>query len=410
LHGATWQADSNVFGRTMSVIGPGPAARVAGMKGSVIREMTRLAIEHGAVNLSQGFPDFPPPTAITEAAKAAIDGDQNQYSVSSGYPPLREKLAEQYRDWLGWEVDPERHVTVTCGVTEGLCAALLATMDPGDEVLVPEPAHDNYRPACTFAGAVPVAVALEGPDFRLDADRLAAAVTPRTRALLLNTPHNPTGRVFDAGEMAAVADLVRRHDLLLLTDEIYDRLVFDGRRHKCPGSMEMLADRTITVSGLGKTFAVTGWRLGHTVAPDRFAAAVRTAHDFLTVCAPAPLQAAASAALELPASYFDGLVAAYDERRKLMIDILDQVGMQARAPEGAYYVLAGFADLPVAEAKLDAASFARWMTITVGVAVVPGDAAYSLPGYGRDVVRIAFCKRLETLEAAGERLRAAFQR
>lgn len=402
--------DPDDFGAQVSVIGPGPAARVAGMKGSVIRETTRLAIEHGAVNLSQGFPDFPPPAAITEAAKAAIDGDQNQYSVSSGFPPLRQKLAEQYRDWLGWEVDPDRHVTVTCGVTEGLCAALLATMDPGDEVLVPEPAHDNYRPACTFAGAVPVAVALEAPDFRLDLDRLSAAVTPRTRALLLNTPHNPTGRVFDAGELAAVADLVQRHDLLLLTDEIYDRLVFDGRRHVCPGSMQTLADRTITVSGLGKTFAVTGWRLGHVVAPDRVAAAVRTAHDFLTVCAPAPLQAAASAALDLPASYYDGLVAAYDERRKLMIDILGQVGMRATAPEGAYYVLAGFGDLPVAEAGLDAAAFARWMTVTVGVAVVPGDAAYSLPGYGQDVVRIAFCKRLETLEAAGERLRAAFLR
>jgi aminotransferase len=378
------------------------------MTESVIREMTRLALDHGAINLSQGYPDFDPPSTITEAAKRAIDEGENQYTVTWGYPPLRERLARQYTAQLGWDVDPLRHVSVTCGVTEGLCAALLATLDPGDEVLVPEPAHDNYRPACYLADAEPVAVLL-GPGERLDVDRLAAAVTPRTRAVLLNTPHNPTGRVFDLDELEALADLCDRHDLLLLTDEIYDRLVYDGRCHVSPGSLEALAERTITVSGLGKTFAVTGWRLGHVIAPDRYAAAVHTAHDFLTICAPTPLQAAACAALDLPPEYYRGLVADYDERRQLIVHLLGAAGFVADAPEGAYYVLADFRRLPVPQARFDVAAFARWMTTDVGVAVVPGNAAYSVEGCGLDVVRFAFCKRLETLQAAGDRLHAAFR-
>jgi aminotransferase len=383
------------------------AGRVGGMRDSVIRDMTRLALAHGAVNLSQGYPDFGPPRAVLDAAKAAIDAGENQYGPSWGDPRLREALAEQYRGRLGWAVDPALHVTVTCGVTEGLCSALLATLDPGDEVLVPEPAHDNYRPACELAGAVPVAVPLEAPRYHLDPDRLERAITPRTRALLLNTPHNPTGRVFDGEELAAVAELVVRHDLLLLTDESYDRLVYDGFDHVSPGSREPLRDRTITVSGLGKTFAVTGWRLGYVVAPDRVAAAVRTVHDYLTICAPTPLQAAGRAALALPEEYYEGLLAEYAQRRAIMIDLLDEVGMAAQAPEGAYYVLAGFSSLPVPQAELDSAAFAKWLTVDAGVAVVPGTAAYSLPGSGQDVVRFAFCKRLETLHEAGRRLRAA---
>jgi aspartate/methionine/tyrosine aminotransferase len=389
---------------------PRPAARVAGMRDSVIRDMTRLALAHGAINLSQGFPDFDPPRPIVEAAKAAIDGGDNQYAPSWGHPPLRERLAAQYRQWLGWDVDPARHVTVTCGVTEGLCSVLLATLDPGDEVLVPEPAHDNYRPACELADAVPVAVPLEPPEHRLDPDRLAAAITPRTRAVLLNTPHNPTGRVVDGGELAALAELVIGRDLLLVTDEIYDRLVYDGRHHVCPGSLEALRDRTVTISGLGKTFAVTGWRLGYVVAPDRLAVAVRTAHDYLTICAPTPLQVAACAALDLPAEYYAGLVAEYDERRGRLLGILDEVGFTAAPPEGAYYVLGGYRDLPVPQAGLDPTEFAKWLTVEVGVAVVPGTAAHSQPGRGEDVVRFAFCKRLETLDAAGDRLRAVLAR
>lgn len=378
------------------------------MKESVIRDMTRLALASGAINLSQGYPDYDPPSVITEAAKAAIDSGENQYTVTWGYPPLREKLAEQYSRWLGWNVDPMKHVTVGCGVTEGVCVALMATLDPGDEVIVFEPAHDNYLPAVAFADAVAVPLPLAAPDFRIDPDRLEAVITSRTKAILFNTPHNPTGRVFDAEELAALAQVVVRHDLLLITDEIYDRLVFDGHQHVCPGSLEALADRTITVSGLGKTFAITGWRLGYVIAPDRFAHAVHVVHDFLTICAPTPLQAAAAAALDLPSEYYRGLVAEYDERRSLMMEILIGAGFHASPPEAAYYVLANYRHLAVPQAKLDPMSFARWMATEVGVAVVPGDSAYSVPGHGVDVVRFAFCKKLSTLRAAQERLQAAF--
>ena len=378
------------------------------MKESVIREMTRLALDHGAVNLSQGFPDYDPPSVITEAAKAAIDGGHNQYSVTWGYGPLREKLAEHYTGWLGWDVDPMRHVTVACGVTEGVVAALIATMERGDEALVLEPGHDNYRPAVALADARYVPVVLEGPDYRLDPERLAAAVTPRTKAVLFNTPHNPTGRVFDAAELVDLARFVQRHDLILITDEIYDRLVFDGLQHVCPGSLEALADRTITVSGLGKTFSITGWRLGYVIAPDRFATAVHTVHDFLTICAPTPLQVAAAAALDLPPEYYAGLLVDYDDRRQLMLQILATTGFGATPPQGAYYMLANYKNLPVAQARLDSTAFAHWLTKEVGVAVVPGSSAYSTPGIGDDVVRFAFCKKLETLHAAADRFASAF--
>jgi aminotransferase len=252
-----------------------------------------------------------------------------------------------------------------------------------------------------------VPVALEAPGYALDVDRIAAAITPRTRALLLNTPHNPTGRVFHDDELAALAELVVRHDLLLVTDEIYDRLVYDGRRHRCPGSLDGLAERTVTVSGLGKTFAVTGWRLGYVITPEPLAEAVHQVHDFATICAPAPLQAAAAVALDLPASYYDALVEEYDARRAVALDVLRGVGFEVASPEGAYYLLADYRQLPVAAAGKTSWEFATWLTTEVGVAVVPGDAAYTLEGHGAGTVRVAFCKRLETLRAAGARLASA---
>jgi aminotransferase len=378
------------------------------MRESVIRDMTRLALESGAINLSQGYPDYDPPDFIVEAARAAIAGPDNQYTNPWGYPGLRERLAAQYRDWLGWAVDPMRHVTVTCGVTEALTATLLALVEPGEEVILMEPAHDNYWPSVYIADAVPVSVPLDGPAFRLDVDRVEAAVTAKTKAIVFNTPHNPSGRVFDEEEVAALADLVERHNLILITDEIYDRIVFDGLVHRCPGRLEQLRDRTITISGLGKTFAVTGWRLGYIISPERYADAVHRIHDFSTICAPTPLQAAACVALDQPAHYFSGLIAEYAERRAVLVDALRAVGFTVSPPEGAYYLLAGYRSLPVAQADLDPTGFARWLTTEVGVAVVPGDAAYTTPGYGTDVVRFAFCKKLETLRAAQDKLAAAF--
>ena len=381
------------------------ARRISYFRESVIRRMTRLAIEHKAINLSQGFPDFDPPLALKEAAARAIMDGNNQYSPTWGYTPLRAKLAEQYTAQLGWQVDPAVHVTITCGVTEAINSAMLALLNPGDEVVIVEPAHENFIPSAIFAGAKPVSVPLEPPDYRLDPERLANAVTARTRALLLNTPHNPTGRVFDSREVGGVIDVVLRHDLVLLTDEIYDHILYDGRQHISPGALEPLRERTITVSGLSKTFAITGWRLGYIVAPEHLSAAVRPVHDFLTVCAPTPLQVAAVTALGLPQEYYCQMRADYHQRRALMVDILSELGFTAPVPEGSYYILADYSHLPIPQAQWDSTRFAEWRVETIGVAAVPGTVFYSLPGYGEHSLRFAFPKRLDTLRAAGERLR-----
>ncbi len=383
-----------------------PADRLHRFQESVIREMTRLAIERQAVNLSQGFPDFDTPEEVKDAAIRAIQEAHNQYTPTWGYAPLREKIAEQYIGQLGWSVDPMIHVTVTCGVTEAINATFLAFLNPGDQVIIIEPAHENFIPSAIFAGAEPVAVPLEEPDYRLDPDRLKDSITARSKVLLLNTPHNPTGRIFDAEELATVRDVVVKHDLVLVTDEIYDRILFDGRQHVSPGSLEPLKDRTVTISGFSKTFAITGWRLGYIVAPTHLSEVVRPVHDFLTVCAPAPLQVAAVTALSLPQDYYHNLVVDYSQRRELMMGILDSVGFVAPEPQGAYYVLADYSQSSISQAEWDSTRFARWMIEEIGVAVVPGTVFYSLPGYGEHSVRFAFPKRIETLQAASERMEA----
>ncbi|MFL7794525.1 MAG: pyridoxal phosphate-dependent aminotransferase [Anaerolineae bacterium] len=381
------------------------ANRISQFQESIIRMMTRLAMEHEAINLSQGFPDFDTPEPVKEAAAKAIADGKNQYTPTWGIAPLRERLAELYTDYLDWDVNAAEHVTVTCGVTEAVNAAMLAMLNPGDEIIIIEPAHENYIPSAIFAGAKAVAVPLEEPGYRLNADRLAAAVTPRTRALLLNTPHNPTGRVFDAEELAGVIDVVVGNDLVLITDEIYDRILYDGRQHVYPGSLEPLKERTITVGGLSKTFAITGWRLGYVVAPTHLSAAVRPVHDFLTVCAPHPLQAAAVTALHLPQSYYDGMSADYHERREVMMSILNEFGFSAATPEGAYYVLTDYSRVQSPQAEWDSMKFAVWMVEEIGVAVVPGIVFYSVEGYGDRSVRFAFPKKISTLNAAREQMR-----
>ena len=373
-------------------------------KESVIRDMTRLALKHNAINLSQGFPDFDTPEPVKEAAVQAIQNGLNQYAITWGYAPLREKLAELYTGRLGWAVHPDKHVTVTCGVSEGIITAVQSILNPGDEILILEPAHDNFRPSAHIANAVPVPVALEAPDYRLNVTKLRAAITLKTKAMLLNTPHNPTGRVFDAEEIAGVIEVVLENDLVLITDEIYDRLLYDGRIHQSPGSLPQLKDRTITIGGLGKTFAMTGWRLGYVIAPEQFAKGVRTLHDFTTICAATPLQAAATAALSLPESFFEQTTRAYHQRRALMMEILTNVGFQANVPQGAYYIMADYSQLPVPQVSLTPTEFAHFMAAEVGVAVVPGDSFYSLDGYGRSHIRFAYPKKLTTLEQAGERL------
>ena len=381
-----------------------PSARIHEFDESIIREMTRHAYEHGAVNLSQGYPDFDPPQVIVDAAVAAIRGGENQYTVTWGYPPLRARLAELYSPKMNRQLLPDVHVTVTCGVTEGIVVALQAVANPGDEVFVLEPAHENFRPAAIMAGARAVPVPLTAPDYRLDVEMLRSKVTPRTRALLINTPHNPTGRVFDETEMAGLVEVVTANDLVLITDEIYEHILYDGRTHVSPARHPALQDRTIVVGGMSKTFAITGWRLGFVFAPDALASAVRRVHDYMTICAPTPLQAAAVAALDLPPSYYTELTASYQQRRDTLMEYLAEAGFNALLPEGAYYTIANYRTLAVPQAAMNSMDFALWMTREVGVAVVPMSSFYSDPTLGEGSVRFAFPKKLETLHVAGERL------
>lgn len=378
-----------------------PSLRAAAFTESVIREMTRVAHRTGAVNLAQGFPDFPMPTPMKDAACAAIQGEINQYAVTWGAPALRLAIAEKYRRWYKMDVDPDTDVTVTCGATEAMAAAFLALLNPGDEVIILEPFYENYGPDAMLAGAKPVFVPLTAPDWHLDIERLAAAVTPRTRALVLNTPHNPTGKVFTRGEISAIATLAERHNFLVITDEIYEHLVYAGHHHPIatwPG----MRDRTVTISGLSKTFSCTGWRLGYLIAPRELTAAIRKVHDFLTVGAPAPLQAAGAVGMAFDADYYNHLQLAYKQRRGVMTAALTDAGFDFTVPDGAYYVLADFSQIDQRRHDRD---FARWLAEEIGVATVPGSSFYSDPKLGKTFVRFAFCKTFETLGRATERLK-----
>lgn len=376
------------------------AQRTATFTESVIREMTRIAHRAGAINLAQGFPDFPMPAPMKHAAAAAILGDINQYAVTWGAPALRLAIAEKYRRWYDMAVDPDTEVTVTCGATEAMAAAFMALINPGDEVIIFEPYYENYGPDAVLAGAKPVFVPLTAPDWHLDIDRLAAAVTSKTRALILNTPHNPTGKVFTRGEVSAIAALAEQHGFLVFTDEIYEHLVYAGHHHPIatwPGMRE----RTVTISGLSKTFSCTGWRLGYTIAPREITAAIRKVHDFLTVGAPAPLQAAGAVGLAFDAEYYNQMQLAYKQRRGVMSTALTKAGFTFTQPNGAYYILADYSAI---DAKKSDREFAIWLTEEVGVATVPGSSFYSDPELGRSQVRFAFCKTFETLGKATERL------
>ncbi len=378
---------------------PAPARRTQSFTESVIRGMTRLANRHGAINLAQGFPNFPTPPELKEAAIAAIRADINQYAITWGARRLREALAAKYEEWYGLALDPEAEITVTCGATEAMAAAMLALVDPGDEVVVLEPFYENYGPDAILCGAEPVFVPL-APDAPLDLDRLAGAFGPRTRAIILNTPNNPTGRVFTRAELEAVAELCRRYDTLALTDEIYEHIRYIGE-HVPIATIPGMRERTVTISGASKTFAITGWRVGTIVAPAALTDPIRKVHDFLTVGAPAPLQEAVAVALEtLGPSYYSGLAEEYRARRDLLCQALVQAGFGCAPPEGAYYVLADFSAL----SDLDDVAFATWMVEEVGVAAVPGSSFFREPTRGRRLVRFAFCKTDDVLREAAQRL------
>jgi aspartate/methionine/tyrosine aminotransferase len=380
------------------------AARVGRFTESVIREMTRLADDHGAINLAQGFPDFDPPEELMAAAKRAVDEGYNQYPVTWGSPRFREAIAGKYARF-GWpQLDPETEIVVTCGSTEAMVASFLALVDPGDEVLLLEPYYENYGPDAFLAGAVPRFVSMSPPDWSLDMDRLAAAIGPKTRAIVLTTPHNPTGKVFDEQELKAIADLCLAHDLLVFTDEIYEHIVYDGRKHISIALLPGMRERTVTISALSKTYSVTGWRVGWAVAAPTLMPAIRKVHDFLTVAAPAPLQEAGVVAVGMPDSYYEELVRGYEERREVFFGLVEGSGFALSKPQGAYYALAWVGPLRERLGIEDDTQFCRELVLRAGVAAVPGSSFYANPADGRDLIRFAFPKRLETLREAGARL------
>jgi aminotransferase len=375
--------------------------------------MTRLAREHNSLNLAQGFPNFPAPEVLKEAAVRAIRGDMNQYAITWGAQRLRTSLARTYAERYRLEADPEREITVTCGATEAMISTLLAVIDPGQEVIVFEPFYENYGPDTILADAKPIYVPLE-PGRSLDLERLAEAFTPRTRAIVVNTPSNPSGRVLTRPELEAIRDLCVAHDVLAVTDEIYEHVLYTGE-HVPIATLPGMRDRTITISGASKTFSVTGWRVGWIIAPAGLTDAIRKVHDFLTVGAPAPLQEAVAEALDtLDRSFYTDLAASYRGRRDLLQGALEDAGFRSVSPEGAYYILADFSELAATASAggppPDDTAFAVWLSREVGVTPVPGSSFFRDGGAGGSLVRFVFCKTEDVLAEAARRLRSIGRR
>ena len=383
-------------------------------KESVIREMTRVARSVGAVNLSQGLPDLPAPDEIKEAAIAAIRADINQYAITWGSPNLRNALAAHYAKRYDMQVDPEKNIVVCCGATECMIATLLAICDPGDEVIIFEPYYENYGPDSWLSGATPRFVSMRPTPERdpatgeqrlawaADLDQLRAAFNVRTKAIIVNTPHNPTGHVFTRDELQLIADLCIQHDVIAVTDEIYEFIIYGAHVHNVLATFPGMAGRTVTISGMSKTFSVTGWRLGYCIAPDDITNAIRKVHDFLTVGAPAPLQEAAAVALGLPDSYYTGLKRMYTGKRDYLLDVLTEAGFDPIVPDGAYYIMANIA--PLKRPGEDGTDFAMRLAREGGVATVPGTTFYWNPVDGDNFTRLAFCKQDATLRAGAEKL------
>jgi len=372
---------------------------------SVIRDMTRQALLHGAVNLSQGFPDFPAPAEIKHAAQEAVAADINQYAITWGAKNLRNAIARQMQVWQGVAVDPETEVTVCCGSTEAMISTLLAICNAGDEVIVFEPFYENYGPDSVLSGAKPCFVKLRPPnlpdgEWSFDPKELRAAFHSQTKAIIVNTPNNPTGKVFTRTELELIRDLCVEFNVLCITDEIYEHIIYDGTRHISMASLDGMKQRTITINSLSKTYSVTGWRVGWTVAPTVITNAIRKVHDFLTVGAPAPLQAAGAAALDLPPAYYQSLAEAYRRRRDKLLPILTEAGFRCFQPRGAYYVMTDIA----AFGYRDDLAFTKYLVKDIGVAAVPGSSFYRDPRDGSRQVRFAFCKQDKTLDEAARRL------
>jgi aminotransferase len=368
---------------------------------SVIREMTRLAIEHDAVNLAQGFPDFGAPEEIKRAAQDAIAADINQYAITWGAKPFRDAIAAKYQKWYGIDYDPEREITVCCGATEGMIAALLAVTNPGDEIIIFEPYYENYGPDAFLCDAEPKLVRLRPPEWTFDPDELRRAFSSKTKAIILNSPNNPTGKVFTRAELELIANLCHEFDALAITDEIYEHIVYEGASHIPIATLPGMRERTVLVNSMSKTYSVTGWRVGFVLAAPDLTDSIRKVHDFLTVGAAAPLQQAGVVALNLPDSYYEKLSVEYQKRRDLLSKRLEQAGFRCFRPNGAYYIMSDISEFGFA----DDVSFVRHMIENVGVAAVPGSSFFSDSNAGAALIRFCFCKKYETLEKAGERLR-----
>lgn len=367
---------------------------------SVIREMTRLAQRHGAVNLSQGFPDFPAPEPVKAAAQRAIAQDVNQYAVTWGSRGLREAIAADITRRYGLAIDPDTQVTVCCGSTEAMMATILGIVDPGDEVIVFEPFYENYGPDAILSGATPRFVTLREPDWSFDPDELAAAFSDRTRAIIINTPNNPTGKVFTRAELEIIARLCQQWDVVAITDEIYEHITYDGATHVPLMTLDGMAERTVTINSVSKTFSVTGWRVGWAISPPALASGIRKVHDFLTVGSPAPLQEAAAFALSLGDDYYSDLAAHYAARRDRLMDTLTRSGFVCHQPSGAYYIMTDIAGFGFP----DDVAFVRHLVTEIGVAAVPGSSFYREASRGSTKVRFCFCKKDETLDEAARRL------
>ena len=367
---------------------------------SVIREMTRLNQLYGGVNLSQGFPDFPAPAEIKAAACAAINADINQYAVTWGAKPLREAIAREFTRRYGLPIVPDEQVTVCCGSTEAMMSTMMAIIDPGDEVVIFEPFYENYGPDAILSGATPRYVTLHEPDWSFNPDELAAAFNNKTKAIIINTPNNPTGKVFSRDELETIAALCRKWDAIAISDEIYEHIIYDGHSHIPIATIEGMADRTITMNGLSKTYSVTGWRVGWTISPPSLTGAIRKVHDFLTVGAPAPLQEAGAVALGLPDDYYGKLAENYRVRRDVLMKTLARHHFTVYKPYGAYYIMTDISAFGFS----DDVEFARYLVKDIGVAAVPGSSFYKTAGAGRTKLRFCFCKKDETLAEADQRM------
>jgi aspartate/methionine/tyrosine aminotransferase len=385
---------------SVAAISPRLSAKAERFTESVIREMTRLAIHYGAINLSQGFPDFPAPAEIKRAAQEAIGLDINQYAVTWGAKKFRDAIAANFQRTQGVTVDPESEITVCCGSTEAMLSAMMAIINPGDEVVVFEPFYENYGPDAILSGATPRFVKLQPPEWTFDPHELAAAFGPMTKAIIVNTPNNPTGKVFDRQELETIRDLCAQWNTFAITDEIYEHMLYDGARHISLATIDGMRQRTITINALSKTYSVTGWRVGWAIAAPEVTAAIRKVHDFVTVGAAAPLQEAGTIALEMSASYYTTLASDYLARRDRLLGILTGAGFRCFKPRGAYYIMTDISSFGFP----DDVAFARYLVKEIGVAAVPGSSFYRDPADGRTHLRFTFCKKETTFQAAAERL------